>query len=68
MTTQKLHHRLTCLGWKPLDEGHQSDSRWYAMAESCGHVIIAFAGSRNEAWSAVSSMALRLTREGIMKS
>ena len=65
MTTALLHHRLRSLGWKALDEGQQSDGRWWLSAASCGHTIIAITitGTCHEVWSAACSMALELTQD-----
>jgi hypothetical protein len=65
MTTITPYHRLMCLGWEAVGEGRRSDGSWYVRAMSCGHVILARATNRGEAWRAVCSMALRLTREGL---
>ena len=45
MTTKTLLHRPRCLGWKALDEGQQSDGCRSLSAASCGHTIIAIAGT-----------------------
>lgn len=66
MTTETLCHRLQCLGWKPLDEKRQSDGSWCVLAVSCGHAILAFADSRQQAWSVACSMAMKLTRKGFV--
>jgi len=63
VTTKKLE----CLGWKTLDEGQEEDGRYCVFAESCGHFVIAFADTRSEAWSAVCSLAMKLTREGLVR-
>ena len=52
--------RLECLGWRTVSEGRQKD-RWFIRATSCGHTIIAIADTQSEAWSAMFSMALKLT-------
>ncbi len=66
MMTETLYHRLLCLGWKAIDEGRQLDGSWCVLALSCGHAILVFADSRQEAWSALCSMALKSTREGLV--
>jgi hypothetical protein len=63
VTTQ----RLELLGWKALDEGRQEDGRYRVLAESCGHYIIAIADTRRAAWSAACSLAMKLTREGLLR-
>ena len=65
MTTEI--QRLELLGWKALDEGRQEDGRYCVLAETCGHFLIAFAATRNEAWAAACSMAMKLTREGLLR-
>ena len=57
--------RLESLGWRTLDEGRQEDGRYCVLAKSCGHFIIGFADMRSEAYSAVCSMALKLTLGGL---
>ena len=66
MTTELLRRQLECLGWKVLEEGQQAD-RWYVLAASCGHTILAFADARREAESAARSLAMKLTREGVLR-
>jgi len=56
--------RLECLGWRTVSEGRRKD-RWFIHATSCGHSIIALAETQSEAWSAMFSMALKLTRGGM---
>ena len=63
MTTQI--QRLELLGWKALDEGRQEDGRYCLLAKSCGHFIISFADTRNEAWLAACSLAMKLTLDGL---
>jgi hypothetical protein len=65
MTTEI--QRLQCLGWKALDEGRDEDGRYCLLAESCGHFIISCADTRREAWAAACSMAMKLTREGLLR-
>ena len=66
MTTELLQHRLTCLGWRPLNDGQQAEV--YGMCSpQCRHIIFAVADSHQEAWSAVCSMAMKLTREEILR-
>jgi hypothetical protein len=64
MTTMTPYQRLMCLGWEAIGDGRRSDGSWYVLATSCGHVILVHANNRREAWRAVCSMALKLTREG----
>ena len=59
--------RLEHLGWKLLDEGWQEDGCWCVLTKSCGHFAIAFADTRSEAWSALLSMAMKLTWEGLLR-
>ena len=61
---ESFRRRLECLGWKPLAGGQQPDGRWWQAAKSCGHTVVALARNRQEAWSAASSMALNVTRDG----
>ena len=68
MTVKVLRHRLTCLGWKTLDSGRLPDGRWWLLATSCGHAIVARGDSREEVWSAACAMALKLTREGLARA
>ena len=57
--------RQSCLGWKTLDNGGQlGDGSWRVFAQSCGHTVVALAHNHQEAWSAASSMALKVTRNG----
>jgi hypothetical protein len=65
MTTET--QRLELLGWKALDEGRNEDGRYCVLAESCGHIIISFAPTRNDSWSAVCDLALRLTMKGELR-
>ncbi len=58
--------QLELLGWKPLGEERQED-RWCVLAESCGHAIIVFADTRNEAWATACKTAMKLTREGLLR-
>ena len=68
MTSEVLRHRLKCLGWKPLDgECHRESGRWRLFVYSCGHTIVALADSRRGAWSAAYLMAMKLTRNGLMR-
>lgn len=53
--------RLSHLGWKLLGEGQHEDGRWCVLAKSCGQFILAFAKSYPEAWSALFSIAMKLT-------
>lgn len=55
-------HRLECLGWRVIEEGRQEDGRYYVLAKSCGHFIVGLGDTRAETYSAVCSMALKLTR------
>ena len=64
MTTEI--QRLESLGWKPLGEERQKD-HWCVLAESCGHKIIVVADARDEAWVAACKMAMKLTREGLLR-
>ena len=57
--------QLQSLGWKVIGDEQQADGRWCAIATSCGHTIIAIADRRDEAWLAVRSLALKLTRNGL---
>ena len=57
MATKQLEN----LGWKLLDEGRDEYGRYCVLAESCGHFIIIFADGRPEAWSALWSMAMKVT-------
>jgi len=57
--------KLESLGWKALDEGRQEDGRYCVLCESCGHFVIAFAATRNDAWEAAMSLAMKLTRGGL---
>ena len=66
MTTEVLRYRLEHLGWKALREGRH-DGRWCVLAASCGHFVVALANSRHEAWSASCAMAMKLTREGLLR-
>ena len=59
--------QLELLGWRVLDEGRQEDGRYCLLAKSCGHFLIALADTRNQAWSAACSKALRLTWEGLLR-
>ena len=67
MTTEVLRHWLECLGWKPLDKGQQKDGCWCVLAMSCGHTVLVFADTHSEAWSAACSLAMKLTREGLLR-
>ena len=67
MTTELLRHRLEHLGWKVLREGRHENGRWCVLAASCGHFIAALANDRTEAWSASCAMAMKLTREGVLR-
>jgi len=67
MTTDQLHHRLECLGWRVINEGRQEDDRYYVLAKSCQHYVIALADTRCAAWSAACSLAMKLTREGLLR-
>jgi hypothetical protein len=53
--------RLESLGWK-LVEARQVDGHYRIVTESCGHFLICLAGNRNEAMSAICSLALLFTR------
>lgn len=65
VTAAESRHRLSCLGWKTLDNGQQvANGQWCVFAQSCGHTVVALADNRHEAWSAVWSMALKATRNG----
>ena len=66
MTTELLLHQLACLGWKVLNEGQQADG-WYVLAASCGHTVLAIADTRRAAESAARSLAMKLTREGVLR-
>ena len=59
--------QLECLGWRVLDEGRQEDGRYCVLAKSCGHYVIALADTRHAAWSAACSLAMKLTREGLLR-
>ncbi len=52
--------RLECLGWRTVSEGRQKNC-WFIHATSCRHSIIAIADTQFEAWSAMFSMAMKLT-------
>ena len=67
MTTDQLHHRLECVGWRAIEEGRQEDGRYCVLAKSCEHYIVAFADTRCAAWSAACSLAMKLTREGRLR-
>lgn len=68
MTVKVLRHRLECLGWETLDSRRQPDGRWWLLATSCGHAIVALGDSREEIWSAACSMAMKMTREGLARA
>jgi hypothetical protein len=53
------------LGWIAFDDGQQlEDGRWCVLImRDPRETILAFAGSREEAWSAACSMAARLSSE-----
>jgi len=59
--------RLESLSYRVIDEGRQEDGRYCVLAKSCGHYVIAFADTRREAWAAACSMAMKLTREGLLR-
>jgi hypothetical protein len=61
---ESFRRKLECLGWKPFAGGQQPDGCWWQAATSCGHTVVAFARNGQEAWSAASSMALKVTRNG----
>jgi hypothetical protein len=68
MTTDVFRHRLTCLGWKILDDARQAeDGSWWLIAQSCGHSIVALADREHEVWSAACSMAFSLTCRGLLR-
>lgn len=65
MLIAEMRSRLSCLGWKTLDDGQQrGDGTWCVFAQSCGHTVVALARNRQEGWLAASSMALEVTRNG----
>jgi len=67
-TLEELNQRLRCLGWRTFDKERQLKSgRWCLYAYSCGHIIVALADSRRGAWSAAYLMAMKLTRNGLMR-
>ncbi len=67
MLIAEMRHRLQCLGWKPLNDAQQAyDGSWWLSAQSCGHIIVALADSRSETWSLACSMAMKLTRNGLV--
>ena len=66
MTTELFRHRLECLDWEAHSEKRQPNSRLAVWATSCGHTIIAYTDSHNDAWSAVCTMAMKLTREELL--
>jgi hypothetical protein len=53
------------LGWIAVDDGQQcSDGRWCVLLmRDPWQMILAFADSREEAWAAACSMAVRLACE-----
>lgn len=63
MTTEQ--HRLTSLGWRALDEGHGEDGRYRVVAHSCGHYVMSVADTREKAWAAACSLALKITCGGL---
>ena len=65
LIAQMTTKHLESLGWHSIDEGRQEDGRYCLLAMSCGHFVIAFADSRNDAWSAACSLAMKLTREDL---
>ena len=65
MDIEALKHRLRCLGWKVRELGAQDNGQWALLATSCGHTILAFANTRNNAWSAACLAAMRLTLTGV---
>jgi hypothetical protein len=68
MTTDVIRHRLECLGWRILDDARQAeDGSWFLIAQSCGHNIVALAGTKREVWSAACAMAMKLTRSGAVR-
>jgi hypothetical protein len=68
MTSHGFNDRLQNLGWRSIKDGRQAGGCWCVFAVSCGQAILAFANSRQEAWDAVCSMALRVTREELTKT
>ncbi len=64
VTPRAFRRRLECLGWRALAGGQRADSRWWQMAASCGHTIVAIANTETQAWAAAWSLALKLTRAG----
>lgn len=67
MTSEAFHQRLECIGWKILGgERHRKSGHWCLFAYSCGHTIVVITDSRKEAWSAACSMAMKLTRHGLV--
>jgi hypothetical protein len=68
MLIAEMRHRLQCLGWKVFDEGRRLENgQWCLLAVSCGHTLIVLGDTRREVWSAVCSMAMKLTRDGLAK-
>jgi hypothetical protein len=65
MTTELFQQRLWRLGWLTIDDGQQlEDGRWSVLVmRDPREIIVAFADSSEEAWSAALSMAVRLTCE-----
>jgi hypothetical protein len=66
-TTETLRQRLYDLGWKALGGAQQvDDGSWQLVAECCGHTIVALAETQYETWSLACSMAMKLTRDGVV--
>jgi len=69
LTTEMMRQRLRDLGWRLLDDARQADDgSWWLIAQSCGHTIVALADTRQEVWSRACSMAMKLTRDGYVRS